>query len=284
MFVIIGAIVVLAGVIGGYLMEKGNLSVLFQPAELVIIYGAAIGGFLIANPPKLISMTISQIIKLLSHKTYSKEDYQELLLLLNGLFYKIRQQGLISVESDVDDVKNSPLFNNYPKVLKNHHAITFICDTLRTIMTTTLEAHELDTLMESELEAHHEEMMAPSKSVNTVADSLPGLGIVAAVLGVVLTMGKMGEPPEVLGHSIGAALVGTFLGVLSCYGFVGPISKNMEHLAEEQLRYLTVVKVGLLSFIGGAAPKVAIEFSRRVIPDSARPSFAEVEELLRTKK
>jgi chemotaxis protein MotA len=284
MFVIIGAIVVLAGVIGGYLMEKGNLSVLFQPAELVIIYGAAIGGFLVANPPKLISMTISQIIKLLSHKTYSKEDYQELLLLLNGLFYKIRQQGLISVESDVDDVKNSPLFNNYPKVLKNHHAITFICDTLRTIMTTTLEAHELDTLMESELEAHHEEMMAPSKSVNTVADSLPGLGIVAAVLGVVLTMGKMGEPPEVLGHSIGAALVGTFLGVLSCYGFVGPISKNMEHLAEEQLRYLTVVKVGLLSFIGGAAPKVAIEFSRRVIPDSARPSFAEVEELLRTKK
>lgn len=284
MFVIIGAIVVLVGVIGGYLMEKGNLSVLFQPAEVVIIYGAAIGGFLIANPPKVVSMTISQVIKLLGHKTVTKEDYQELLLLLNGIFYKIRQQGLVAVESDVDDVENSPLFNNYPRVMRHKEAITFICDTLRTVMSTTIEAHELDSLMENELEARHEEMLTPSKSVNTVADSLPGLGIVAAVLGVVLTMGKMGEPPEVLGHSIGAALVGTFLGVLSCYGFVGPLSKGMEHMAHEHAQYLNVVKVGLLSFIGGAAPKVAVEFSRRVIPDSVRPTFAEVEELLRAKK
>lgn len=284
MFVIIGALIVLAGVIGGYLMEKGNLSVLFQPAELVIIYGAAIGGFLIANPPKILSMTISQILKILTHKTITKEDYQELLLLLNGIFYKIRQQGLVAVESDVDDVANSPLFNNYPRVMKHKEAVTFICDTLRTVMSTTVETHELDALMEEELETRHEEMLTPSKSVNTVADSLPGLGIVAAVLGVVLTMGKMGEPPEVLGHSIGAALVGTFLGVLSCYGFVGPLSKVMEHMAHEHGQYLTVVKVGLLAFIGGAAPKVAVEFSRRVIPESARPTFAEMEELLRAKK
>ncbi len=284
MFVIIGAIIVFVGVIGGYLMEKGNLSVLIQPAELFIIYGAVIGGFLIANPPKLVSITISSILNLLSHKTHTKEDYQELLLLLNGLFYKIRQQGLVSVESDVDDTASSPLFNAYPRVMKNHHAITFIGDTLRTCMSTTIETHELENLMENELDARREEMLLPAKSVNVVADSLPGLGIVAAVLGVVLTMGKMGEPPEVLGHSIGAALVGTFLGVLSCYGFVGPIGKALEHVVMEHNQYLNVIKVGLLAFIGGAAPKVAVEFSRRVIPDSARPSFMEVEELLRSRK
>jgi len=274
MFVIIGAIIVFAGVIGGYLMEKGNLSVLFQPAEFVVIYGAAIGGFLIANPPKVVSMTLKAILKLLTHKAYTKDDYQELLLLLNGLFYKIRQQGLVSVESDVDDVNSSPLFNVYPGVMKNIAAVTFISDTIRTCMSTTIETHELENLMDNELEARREEMLMPAKSVNVVADSLPGLGIVAAVLGVVLTMGKMGEPPEVLGHSIGAALVGTFLGVLSCYGFVGPIGKALEHIVMEQNQYLNVVKIGLLAFIGGTAPKVAVEFSRRVIPDTVRPTFS----------
>lgn len=284
MFAIIGAVIVLVGVIGGYLMEKGNLSILFQPAELVIIYGAALGAFLISSPKKVVTMVISDVVKVFSHQPHSKDDYQELLLLLNGIFYKIRQQGLVAVESDVDDPEGSALFNKYPKVMKNHHAISFIADTLRTVMSTTIESHELDALMENELESHHEEMLLSSKSVAFIADSLPGLGIVACVMGVVITMGFIGQPPEVLGHHIGAALVGTFLGVLTAYGFVGPLGKSMEHMAAESMQYLNVVKVGLLAFIGGAAPKVAVEFGRRVIPGSSRPTFAEIEEVMRQKK
>jgi len=284
MLAIVGAIIVVVGVIGGYLMEKGNLSILFQPAEFVIIYGAAIGGFLIASPNKVIRMVTRDVTRVFTHRPHAKEDYQELLMLLNGIFYKIRQQGLVAVESDVDDVEGSALFNKYPKVMKNHHAVSFIADTLRTVMSTTIESHELDALMENELESHHEEMLLSSKSVNFVADSLPGLGIVACVMGVVITMGFIGQPPEVLGHHIGAALVGTFLGVLTCYGFVGPMGKNMEHMAAGEMQYLNVVKVGLLAFIGGAAPKVAVEFGRRVIPGSTRPTFVEIEELMRQKK
>lgn len=284
MLSIIGSVVVLVGVIGGYLMEKGNLSILFQPAEFVIIYGAAIGAFLIASPKKVINMVIRDVIKAFTHNPLSKDDYQELLMLLNGIFYKIRQQGLVAVESDVDDIGNSALFNKFPKVLKMHHAISFIADTLRTVMSTTIESHELDALMENELDSHHEEMLLSSKSVAFIADSLPGLGIVACVMGVVITMGFIGQPPEVLGHHIGAALVGTFLGVLTCYGFVSPMSKNMEHMAMEDMQYLNVVKVSLLAFIGGAAPKVAVEFGRRVIPGSARPTFTDLEELMRQKR
>ncbi len=284
MFAIIGFIVVTASVIGGYLMAKGNLSVLVQPAEMVIIMGAALGGFIVASPLKVIKAVIGSLTRILSHKGYDKKYYLELLMMLNGIFTKVRQQGLVSVESDVDNPHESPLFNPYPVVLKNHHAIELITDTLRTVMTTTIAIHELEALIDSELEAHHEEMMAPSKSVNFVADSLPGLGIVAAVLGVVITMGQINEPPEVLGHSIGAALVGTFLGVLLCYGYVGPLGKNIEHMAEEDLQVLNVIKVALISFVGGAAAKVALEFGRRVIPASEKPSFLEVEQELRARK
>jgi chemotaxis protein MotA len=284
MFVLIGMGIVLSAVIGGFLFAKGNLSILFQPSEFVIIFGSAFGGFLIASPMKVVKLVVGGLSKLIAHHAYAKDDYQELLLLMNGIFFKIRQQGLVAVESDVDDIENSALFNKYPKVMKNHHATNFIADTLRTVMSTTIESHELDALMENELESHHEEMLVPWKSVILVGDAFPGFGIVAAVLGVVITMGKISEPPEVLGHYIGAALVGTFLGVLACYGFVGPMGKNMEHMAADEMQYLNVVKVGLLAFIGGAAPKVAVEFGRRVIPGSSRPTFAEVEELIRQKK
>ncbi|MDQ5985489.1 MAG: Motility protein A [Syntrophus sp. SKADARSKE-3] len=284
MFAIIGAVIVICGVFGGYAMEHGNFSVLIQPAEFVIIYGAAAGAFLIASPKKVVSMVVKDVIKVFTNKPISKDEYQELLLLLNGIFFKIRQQGLVAVESDVDDVENSPLFTKYPSVMKNHHAISFIADTLRTVMSTTIESHELDALMDNELESHHGEMLLSSQGVAFVADALPGLGIVACVMGVVITMGFIGQPPEILGHHVGAALVGTFLGVLTCYGFVAPLGKNMEHLANENMQYLNVVKVGLLAFIGGAAPKVAVEFGRRVVPGSARPTFAEIEELMRQKK
>jgi chemotaxis protein MotA len=284
MFVIVGIIVVLSSVIGGYLLEHGNLSVLFQPVELLIIGGAAIGGFVISNPFKIIKATLGAVMGVFSGTSYSKKDYIDALMLLNGVFYKIRQQGLVSIESDVDAPSESVLFNRYPTILKNHRAILLIVDTLRTVMTTTIATYELEALIDTELETYQEELLSPSKAVNFVADALPGLGIVAAVLGIVLTMGKMKEPPEVLGASIGAAMVGTFLGVLLCYGFVGPMGRNLEHSAGEKLQYLNVLKVALISFLGGSAPKVAVEFGRRVIPENVQPSFTEVEEALRKKK
>ena len=282
MIVIIGFIIVTGAIAAGYLMEHGNLAVLFQPAEVVIIFGAAFGAFLIASPMRVIKATASSMMKVFTNTAYIKADYLEMLMLLSEIFYKIRKQGLVSIEGDVDDPNESTIFKNYPKILKNHHAITFITDTLRMVITTTIEPHELESLMETELEEHHEESLLPSKSIATTADALPGLGIVAAVLGVVLTMGKIGEPPEVLGHSIGAALVGTFLGVLMCYGYVGPMAKNLEFIAQEELQYLNVLKIALKSFVSNnAAPMVAIEFGRRAIPAKQRPSFVEVEDAVR---
>jgi len=284
MLVIIGIIIVLSSVVGGYLMEHGNLSVLLQPAELVIIGGAAIGSFIIAAPMKTVKAVIQGVLGLLCSKTYRKEDYLEALLLLNGIFYKIRQQGLVAIESDVDEPEKSALFNRFPGIMKNNRAMSLITDTLRMVMTTTIAIYELESLLDSEIENHFEEMMIPSKIVTFIADGLPGLGIVAAVLGVVLTMGKIGAPPEILGHSIGAALVGTFLGVLLCYGFVGPMGKHLEHSVHEELQYLNVFKVALVAFVGGAAPKVALEFGRRVIPHDNKPLFTEVENILRQAK
>ncbi len=281
MFTIIGSAIVIACVIGGFLLEHGNLAVLFQPVELLIIGGAAVGGFIIASPMKVIKAVMGGIIKMLSGKGYTKADYLEALTMLGEVFYKIRKEGLVSVEGDVDNPRESVIFTKYPTFFKNHHALDLVVDTLRTVMTTKIEPNELEALIDAELESHQEELTAPSKSVATVADSLPGLGIVAAVLGIVLTMGKISEPPDVLGKSIGAALVGTFLGVLLCYGFVGPMAKNMEHSASEELQYLSVLKMAIVAFVGGAAPQVAVEFGRRVVPAVDKPTFAEVEEALR---
>ncbi|HMK60336.1 MAG TPA: flagellar motor stator protein MotA [Dissulfurispiraceae bacterium] len=284
MFVIIGSIIVLLSVIGGYLMEHGNLSVLVQPAELVIIGGAAVGSLIIASPLKVIKDIMKSIIRALTNKGYSKADYLDALVMLNEIFSKIRKEGLVSIEADVDSPEESKIFGSHPKFLKNHHAVNLVTDTLRTVMTTSISSYELETMLDNELDTHHEEGMAPSKSLANVADSLPGLGIVAAVLGVVLTMGKMKEPPEVLGHSIGAALVGTFLGILLSYGFSAPLSRNLETIVNEDKEYLTVLKVGLVSFIGGAAPQIAVEFARRAIPGHCKPAFVEVEETLRAMK
>lgn len=284
MLVIIGALIVIAALVGGFLLEKGNLWVLLQPAEAIIIFGAAIGGFLIASPVKVIRSVAGSTLNILKGKSYTKADYMEVLMLLGEVFYKIRKEGLISVESDVDNPAKSPIFRKYPKFFRNPHALSLVVDTLRTVMTTKIEPHELESLIAAELDTHHEELMVPTKSVSNVADALPGLGIVAAVMGVVLTMQKIGEPPEILGHSIGAALVGTFLGVLMCYGFVGPAARNMEYHASEELQYLSVLKTAIIAFVSGAAPQVAVEFGRRVIPAHAKPSFEEVEQAIRRMK
>ncbi|MBP9020023.1 MAG: flagellar motor stator protein MotA [Syntrophobacterales bacterium] len=285
MLVIIGCVVVILCVAGGFLVEGGNLSILFQPAELLIIGGAAFGGFLIATPAAAVKQVLAGVLETLKGDPYGKKDYLDILQLLSEIFYKIRKQGLVAVEADVDNPGESAIFSKYPGVVKDHHILAFITDTLRTVITTQIEPYELDALMDMQLEEHHEELMIPSRSLATIADALPGLGIVAAVLGVVLSMQKIGEPPEVLGKSVGAALVGTFLGVLLCYGFFGPASRMLEHIATAKVQYMTVVKVVLKSFVSNnASPQVAIEFGRRIIPAKVRPDFYEVEDAIRRVK
>jgi chemotaxis protein MotA len=285
MLVIIGACIVVVAILGGYLMEGGNPFLLFQPAEFVIIFGAAAGGFLIGTPMKAVKSVIAAVMGAFKGDPYSRKDYLDTLMLLSEIFYKIRKQGLVAIESDVDRPEESAIFTKYPNILKDHDAITFITDTLRTVITTQIDPIELEALMDIEMEEFLKEEMIPSKSVAHIADSLPGLGIVAAVLGVVLTMGKISESPEVIGHSVGAALVGTFLGVLMCYGFAGPLARILEHIAESRAQYMGVLKISLKSFVSNnAAPQVAIEFGRRIIPVLLRPGFLEVEEAMRQVK
>ncbi len=284
MFVFIGIAIVVGSVFGGYLIEQGNISLLFQPAELLIVFGAAMGGFIISSPLKVIKAVQGGLLRMFKSRIYSSRDYMDALVLLSEIFYKIRKEGLVSIETDLDEPEKSAIFQKYPTFLKNHHALAFLTDTLRTLTITDIEAHELGSLLDYEIEAHYEEAVIPAKSIANIADSLPGLGIVAAVLGVVITMKKINEAPEVLGHSIGAALVGTFLGVLLCYGFVGPMSRNLEHIANEDREFLTVIKEALLAFINTPSPQVAIEFARRVVPGDLRPSFLELEAVVRKSK
>jgi chemotaxis protein MotA len=284
MFVFIGIVIVLGSVLGGYMMEQGNLSLLLQPAELIIIAGAALGGFIISSPMKVMKAVQVGILRMFKSKIYSRSDYMDALVLLSEIFYKIRKEGLVSIESDLDEPEKSAIFLKYPKFLKNHHSLSFLTDTLRTLTITDIEAHELGALLDYEIDAHYEEAIIPARSIASVADSLPGLGIVAAVMGIVITMKKISEPPEVLGHSVGAALVGTFLGVLLCYGFVGPVARNLENIANEDREFLTVIKAALLAFINTPSPQVAIEFARRVVPGELRPSFLELESVIKKAK
>lgn len=282
MLAVIGFVVVFGSVVGGYILEHGNLHVLWQPVELLIIGGAALGAFFIGSPPGVIFTTFKSIVTIFGGGP-AKAQYLEILTLMNRIFAKIRKEGLVSIEEDVENPHESPMFSQAPGFLKKHHVVTFLCDNLRVIMTTNISPHELEAVMDMELESHHEDAMVPSKAITRVADGLPALGIVAAVLGVVITMGKISEPPEVLGHSIGAALVGTFLGVLLAYGFVGPVGTNLEYKANENSILYHVIKVALVSFVGGSAPQIAVEFGRRVVPGNGRPGFIELEEALRAK-
>lgn len=284
MFAIIGIVVILGSVVGGYVLEQGNIHVLFQPIELLIIGGAAVGAFLISSTPKILSLVLKNIARIFSVKKYAKSDYIEVLSLLYQLFSKMRKEGLISLEADIENPGKSPIINKYPGIAKDHHLIDFLCDNLKVIVSSSFAPHELDNLMDIEIESHHHEALIPSHAVAKIADGLPALGIVAAVLGVVITMGKINEPPAVLGHSIGAALVGTFLGVLMSYGFVGPIATNLEAQANESSVSYHIIKVSIVAFIGGAAPQMAVEFGRRVVPGSAKPTFNELEQAIRGKK
>ncbi len=277
MFAIIGIVLVFGAIVGGYLMEHGNMRVLLQPAELIIIGGAAAGTLLIANPLPVIIGILKGIAGAFKPGKYKKDFYLTTLKMLNDLFSRGRKGGLVSLEPDVEDPEKSDVFKKYPKLLSDHHAVHFICDTLRTAMTGGVSAFEIDQLMELDLEVHHKEVSQPVTALTTVADSLPGLGIVAAVLGVVITMGSLGGPPAEIGHKVAAALVGTFLGILLCYGLFSPLAVSMSRANDEESHYYHCLRTGLVAFIRGAAPLLAVEFSRRSIPAEVRPSFKEME-------
>jgi len=277
MFAIIGIVVVLGAVIGGFLMEKGHIAVLIQPAELLILGGAAIGTLLVANPMHILKGIGGGLLGVLKGSPFGKPRYLSTLKMMYQFLNKVRKEGLLSVEMDVEKPKESAIFKNYPEFLNDHHARDFVCDTLRMAITGGVEPFDMDQMMELDMEVHHHEATQPVSSLTTVADALPGLGIVAAVLGVVITMGSLGGPPEEIGEKVAAALVGTFLGILACYGVAGPLSSNMAKTADAHNEYLHVLRVLILSFLKGSAPMIAIEMGRRAIPAHVRPSFDEME-------
>lgn len=277
MIAIIGIFVVFAAVIGGFLMEKGQLAVLLQPAELLIIAGAATGTLVVANPIRILKAIAAGLVGVIKGSPFGKQRYLDTLRMMYMFLNKVRKEGLLAVEMDVEKPKESDIFKQFPVFLNDHEAQHFLCDTLRTAITGGVEPFDMDQMMELDMEVHHHAAMQPVDALTTVADSLPGLGIVAAVLGVVITMGALGGPPEEIGKHVAAALVGTFLGILLCYGVVGPLGSNMRKTAEEHNEYLHVLRVLLLSFLKGAAPMIAIEMGRRAIPAYVRPSFDEME-------
>jgi len=277
MFSIIGIVVVIGAVVGGYLMEHGQLMVLVQPAELVIIGGAALGTLLIANPLPVIMKVITGVLGVLKGSPYTKAYYLETLQMLNELFTHARKNGMVKLEEDVENPDTSQIFSKYPKFVGNHHAVHFVCDTLRMAISGGVQPFDLDQMMEMDMEIHHHEATVPVGALTTVADALPGLGIVAAVLGVVITMGALGGPPEEIGHKVAAALVGTFLGILLCYGFLGPLAGNLTKMNDSESDYLRCLRQGVIAFVKGCAPALAIEFARRSIPGEVRPSFKETE-------
>jgi chemotaxis protein MotA len=281
MFVIIGIVVVFGAVVAGYLMEHGNLKVLIQPAELVIIGGAAIGTVLIANPLHILKAMVSGLLGAFGGSKYNKAKYLETLKMMYELFTRARKEGLMALETDSDAPDKSPVFSKYPKFLKDHHALAFVCDTIRMAAGGGVEPFDVDQMMELDMDVHHHEAALPIAALSTMADSLPGLGIVAAVLGVVITMGALGGPPEEIGHKVAAALVGTFLGILLCYGLIGPIAGSMTKSSEDEHAYYHVLRIVMVSFMKGTPPTIAVEYSRRAIPGHVRPSFQETEKYIK---
>jgi chemotaxis protein MotA len=281
MNLIVGAVIVWGAVLAGYLLSGGDLLALWQPFELITICGAAFGAFFITNPMGIITKAIKGALSLFGSSPYNKTMYMELLCLLYDLFSKIRKEGLIAIEGEIEDPKASAIFSKYKLIMKDHHVLDFICDYLRLMVVGDMSSHELGDLMDDELEAHHTEALLPSGALSKVSDGLPGFGIVAAVMGIVITMGSLGGPPEVLGHHVGAALVGTFLGILFAYGFVAPMAGQLEHRVREEGQFYKCIKVSLIACVNGAPPQVAIEFGRKVLYSDVRPSFQDLEKRVR---
>lgn len=284
MFVIIGYVVVVGSVLGGYALAGGHLGVLFQPLELLIIGGAAVGAFLVANPGKDLKAVAGAIPTIFKGSKYTKARYLSLMAMLYDVLSKARKEGLMAIENDVEQPESSPLFSRYPELVADHHLIEFVTDYLRMMISGNLNALEIENLMDNEMETHHHEAMVPAHSIQKVADGLPAFGIVAAVMGVVKTMGSVGAPPAVLGEMIAHALVGTFLGILMAYGFVAPIADLLTQKSNEAAKEFQCVKVTLLASMQGYAPAVCVEFGRKVLYSTERPGFAELEGHVKQKR
>jgi len=278
MFLIIGAVVVFGSVLGGFVAMGGHIAVLVQPFEAVIIVGSALGAFIIGNPKAVLSKAAKSFGQAMKGPRFTKDNYLELLSMLYQLFKLARTKGLLQLESHIERPDESDLFAQFPSFAENHHAVTFLCDYLRLITLGSENPHEMEALMDEEIETHHHEHSVVATAIQSVADGMPALGIVAAVLGVIKTMGSITEPPEVLGHLIGGALVGTFLGVFLSYGIIAPIASILKQTYDAETKYYQCIKAGLLAFMQGYAPAIAIEFARKALISNVRPSFSEVEE------
>lgn len=283
MFIIIGLVIVFSAVIGGYVMHHGEIAVLIQVNEFIIIGGAGLGAMITANPPSVLKATLVQTLALIKPNPYGAKSYAELLQVLYEIFQKARKDGLVGLESHIENPETSDIFTKYPSFMASHHAVSLLCDTLKVLLTGTVEDHNLAEILDVDLEKHHHEAMLVPHAVTTVGDAMPGFGIVAAVLGVIITMGSIGGAASEIGEKVAAALVGTFLGILLAYGVFGPIAKAMESRIHSEHDYMLCIRTALLSFARGDAPMTAVEFSRRNIEPHERPSFAELEELTRKK-
>lgn len=281
---IVGFLIVIGCVFGGFIAAGGHPHTIWQPFEIIIIGGAAFGGFVIGNPTRIVKMAISKGIHAIIGKGPSKKDYLELLQMMFQIFQLFRRDGPQAVEKHIEEPEKSEIFKSYPAFLKNHHAVEFLCDTLKITLSADLSQYDVDDLLEADIKVAHEEEHAAQHAINAIAEALPGLGIVAAVLGVVHTMSLLDQGTMVIGSSVAAALVGTFLGVLMCYGFIGPVALKMNNDIEDEGRYLRVIKAGLVSLQSGAPPLVCVETARRAIFPLERPSFSELDKATKEAK
>jgi len=280
MNLIIGLLTVIACTMGGYVLQGGHMSVLAKaaPLELVIMGGTMIGGFIIANPRVVIFRTLGAMKRLVKKQRFNKDSYLELLSMMYQVFKLAKTKGMLALESHIENPEDSAIFTSFPGFLENHHAVEFFCDYVRLITLGSDKPYELEALMDEEIEVHHAEDNSVVTAVQNVADGLPAIGIVAAVLGVIHTMGAITEPPEVLGRLIGGALVGTFMGVWIAYGFVGPMGNSLRAIFDAEAKYFQCLKIGLLAHLQGFAPSISIEYARKTLLTDVRPSFTEVEE------
>ena len=283
MFVIIGVVIVFGAVIGGYVMHHGQLAVLIQVNEFVIIGGAGLGAMIMANPPQVLKATLQQTIGLFKSNPFGATAYAELLQVLYEIFQKARKDGLVGLESHIENPESSDIFQKYPRFAANHHAVALLCDTLKVLLTGTVEDHNLAEILDIDLDKHHHESMQVPHAVAAVGDAMPGFGIVAAVLGVIITMGSIGGEAAEIGNKVAAALVGTFLGILLSYGLLNPLAKAMEGRIKAEHDYMLCIRTALLSFARGDAPMTAVEFARRNVEPHERPSFSELENMTRRK-
>ncbi|MEW6736400.1 MAG: flagellar motor stator protein MotA [Acidobacteriota bacterium] len=281
MLVIVGLIVVFVSVIGGFLIMQGPLHVLIQPSEIIVIGGACLGAMVVGAPGKMLRLVLQKLPSAFKGSPYSKDSYLELLRIQYEIYVNVKKGSWLAIEGDVNSPDTSTIFSKYPGFLNNHHVREFFCDAMVLLVNGAAQVEEIEQAMEAEIETHHEESTIVPGILTKASDSLPGLGIVAAVLGIVVTMQHIDGPPEEIGHHVAAALVGTFLGLLLSYGMLAPVATNLEKLAQDESKYYSCIKAGLIAFANGAAPATAVEFARRTIFSFDRPTSAELDKQLR---